>query len=70
MTDSEVSFSTRIDNLESQFSELKSILERLNSQVKGSNRMLVWQLVIFALVMVGTLVGTMYWAEGVLNPKN
>lgn len=69
MTDNDVLLGSRVRDLEHQVSELKGTIEQLNRSITAGNRMTAWQFIGFVFVMSGTLLGTMYWATGVLERR-
>lgn len=43
--------------------------EQLNKSIAAGNRMTNWQFIGFVVVMAGTLLGSMYWAAGMLESR-
>ncbi|MCI0338106.1 MAG: hypothetical protein L0226_11045 [Acidobacteria bacterium] len=50
-------------------SRTEASLEQLNKSIAAGNRMTAWQFISFIVVMAGTLLGSMYWATGVLEKR-
>jgi hypothetical protein len=44
-------------------------IEQLNRSISMGIRMTIWQFLGFTLVMAGTLLGSMYWAAGMLERR-
>ncbi|MDX2041265.1 MAG: hypothetical protein SF097_08450 [Acidobacteriota bacterium] len=44
-------------------------VEQMNRSIASGNRMTNWQFVVFVLALVGSLLGSMYWATGVLEKR-
>jgi len=69
MTDNEITLNARVRTLETQFAELKGTVEQQNKSIATGNRLSNWQFIGFVFVMAGTLLGTMYWATGLLERR-
>ena len=67
MSDKSDLLDSQVRELEQTVAGLKGTLEQLNRTVTASNRMTVWQFIVFAVVMLGTMLFTMYWASNVLE---
>lgn len=72
----DITINAEINNLKAQFADMlvrqsktESAVEQLNKAIAAGNRMTIWQLISFVLVMVGTLFGTLYWSTGVLERR-
>jgi hypothetical protein len=59
MADDKLTPDARIANLESDFAEISRLLAQTIQAVKRNNRMKIWQIIIFAIVMAGTAIGTL-----------
>ena len=75
-SNSDITVKTEIAELKNQLTETinrmsrtEATLEQLNKSIAAGNRMTVWQFISFILVMAGTLLGSMYWATGVLEKR-
>ncbi len=44
-------------------------IEQLNKSIAAGNRLTNWQFIGFVIVMAGTLLGSMYWAAGLLEKR-
>lgn len=69
MTDNEFTVNARVRGLETQVAELKGALEQQNKSIATGNRVTNWQFIGFVFVMAGTLLGSMYWATGLLDRR-
>lgn len=69
MAENELTLVPRLRALEQQNAELKGTVEQLNRSIAAGNRMTAWQFIGFVLVMSGTLLGTLYWATGLLERR-
>lgn len=61
MADNELVLSARVSDLEKQVAELRGQQAQQDQAVAQSNRLTIWQFISFALVMAGTLFGTLAW---------
>lgn len=50
-------------------SKTEGMLEQLNKSIAAGNRLTNWQFIGFVVVMAGTLLGSMYWANGVMEKR-
>src|SRR5262245_21409169 len=76
MNNTDVTIKTEIAEIKSQLSETinrvsrnEATIEQLNRSIASGNLMTLWQFLGFMLVMVGTLLGSMYWATNVLEKR-
>ncbi|MGH9841908.1 MAG: hypothetical protein ACREEM_24395 [Blastocatellia bacterium] len=44
-------------------------IEQMNKSIAAGNRLSNWQFIGFVVVMAGTLLGSMYWAAGMLEKR-
>lgn len=72
----DITINAEINNLKAQLADMlvrqsktESAVEQLNKSIAAGQRMTVWQLISFVVVMVGTLFGTLYWSTGVLERR-
>src|SRR5262245_29242996 len=73
---SDISVKAEIAEIKVQLSETinrvsrtEATIEQLNRSIAPGNLMTLWQFLGFMLVMVGTLLGSMYWATNVLEKR-
>jgi hypothetical protein len=73
---SDITIKTEIAEIKTQLSETinrvsrtEATIEQLNRSIASGNLMTLWQFLGFMLVMVGTLLGSMYWATNVLEKR-
>ena len=59
MVNNELTLNTRVTSLESEVAEISRQLSQAIQAVKRNNRMKIWQIIIFAIVMAGTAIGTL-----------
>ena len=59
MADNEPTPDARITNPESDLAEISRLLAQTIQAVERNNRVMVWQIIIFAVVMAGTAIGTL-----------
>ncbi len=64
------------ENLKAQLADMlvrqsktESAVEQLNKSIAAGQRMTIWQLISFVIVMAGTLFGTLYWSTSVLEKR-
>ncbi|MGH9839704.1 MAG: hypothetical protein ACREEM_13060 [Blastocatellia bacterium] len=69
MADNELTLNARVRGLETQVAELKGAVEQQNRSIATGNRLNNWQFIGFVFVMAGTLLGTLYWATGLLERR-
>ncbi len=69
MADNELMLNARVRDLETQVAELRGAVEQQNKSIATGNRLSNWQFIGFVFVMAGTLLGTMYWATGLLERR-
>jgi hypothetical protein len=76
MNDSDLTTNARITELETRFidvlnrlSRSEGTIEQMNKSIASGNRMTNWQFIIFVVAIVGSLLGSMYWATGVLEKR-
>ncbi len=50
-------------------SRTEATIDQLNKSIAAGNLMTFWQFISFIVVMVGTLLGSMYWATSVLEKR-
>lgn len=60
---------TQLADVLNRLSRQEAASEQLNKSIAAGTRMTIWQLISFVLVMAGTLFGTMYWANGVMEKR-
>ncbi len=52
-----------------RLAKVESAVEQLNRSIASGNRMTNWQFIGFVAVMAGTLLGSIYWATGVMERR-
>jgi len=57
----ELSLSARVSELENQVAELKKQIVQNNQAIRHSDRQIFLHIIVFPLVMFGTLLGTIIW---------
>ena len=74
--DTDVTIKTELAEIKTQLSETinrvsrtEATIEQLNRSIASGNLMTFWQFLGFMLVMVGTLLGSMYWATNILEKR-
>ena len=55
----ELTPAARVTNSESDFAEISRLLAQMIQAVERDNRMKIWQIIIFAIAMVSTAMGTL-----------
>ncbi len=60
---------TQLADVLNRLSRHEGAAEQLNKSIAAGNRMTNWQFIGFVMVMAGTLFGTMYWANGVMEKR-
>jgi hypothetical protein len=59
MANNKLTSEARTTNPESDLAEISRLLAQTIQAVERNNRMKIWQIVIFAIVMTGTAIGTL-----------
>lgn len=49
--------------------ENEGVVEQMNRSIASGNRMTNWQFIVFVVAIVSSLLGSMYWATGVLEKR-
>lgn len=72
----DITINAEINNLKAQLADMlvrqsktESAVEQLNKSIAAGQRMTIWQLISFVIVMAGTLFGTLYWSTSVLERR-
>ncbi|MGE0885102.1 MAG: hypothetical protein AB7P14_16270 [Blastocatellales bacterium] len=72
----DITINAEINNLKAQLADMlvrqsktESAVEQLNISIAAGQRMTIWQLISFVIVMAGTLFGTLYWSTSVLERR-
>lgn len=72
----DINANARISELEAKLADALNRLsknegsvEQMNRSIANGNRMTNWQFVVFVVALVGSLLGSMYWATGVLEKR-
>lgn len=72
----DITINAEINNLKAQLADMlvrqsktESAVEQLNKSIAAGQRMTIWQLISFVVVMAGTLFGTLYWSTSVLERR-
>lgn len=60
---------TKLADALNRLSKNEGAVEQMNKSIASGNRMTNWQFVIFVFALVGSLLGSMYWATGVLEKR-
>jgi hypothetical protein len=76
MNDTDVTVNARVTEVETKLadalnrlSKTEGAIEQMNKSIASGNRMTNWQFIIFVVAIVGSLLGSMYWATGVLEKR-
>ena len=76
MNDSDIMVNARVAELEikladtlNRLSRSEGAIEQLNKSLASGNRLTNWQFIIFVIALAGSLLGSMYWATGVLERR-
>lgn len=76
MNNQDVKLNARIHELENKLADAinrlsknEGMTEQLNKSIASGNRLTNWQFVIFMVTLVGSSLGSMYWATGVLERR-
>ena len=76
MNNQDVTLTARVSELENKLADAMNRLsknegatEQLNKSIASGNRLTNWQFVIFMAALVGSMLGSMYWATGVLERR-
>jgi len=70
MADNELTLRAGVSDPEKAVAELRGQLAQNNQAIAQSNRLTIWQLISFTLVMAGTLFGTLAWISTSLREEN
>lgn len=72
----DINVNARVAELEAKLSDAlnrlsknEGAVEQMNKSIASGNRMTNWQFVVFVLALAGSLLGSMYWATGVLERR-
>jgi hypothetical protein len=76
MNDTDITVNARITEVETKLadalnriSKTEGAVEQMNKSIASGNRLTNWQFIIFVVAIVGSLLGSMYWATGVLEKR-
>ena len=59
MADNKLTAAAQANNPESDLAEISRLLAQTIQAIERNNRMKIWQIIIFAIVMAGTAIGTL-----------
>ncbi len=60
---------TELADALNRISKNEGTVEQLNKSIASGNGMTNWQFVVFVFALAGSLLGSMYWATGVLEKR-
>ena len=60
---------TQLTDVSERQARSEATIEQLNKSIAAGTRMTILQFIGFVVVMAGTLLGTMYWATGLLEKR-
>lgn len=60
---------TQLADVLQRLAKTEGTIEQLNKSIASGNRMTNWQFIGFVVVMASTLLGSMYWATGVIERR-
>jgi type VI protein secretion system component VasK len=76
MSESDILVNARVAELEvkladslNRLARSEGAIEQLNKSLASGNRLTNWQFIVFVIALVGSLLGSMYWATGVLERR-
>ena len=76
MNNQDVTVTARVTEVENKLADVvnrlaknEGAIEQLNKSIASGNRLTNWQFIIFVVALVGSLLGSMYWATGVLERR-
>lgn len=76
MNNQDVTLNARIHELENKLADTinrlsknEGMTEQLNKSIASGNRLTNWQFVVFMVALLGSMLGSMYWATGVLEKR-
>ncbi len=59
----------KLADVTNRLSKNEGVTEQLNKSIASGNRLTNWQFVIFMVALVGSMLGSRYWATGVLEKR-
>ncbi len=72
----DINVNARVAELEAKLSDAlnrlsknEGAVEQMNRSIASGNRMTNWQFIVFVVAIVGSLLGSMYWATGGLEKR-
>jgi hypothetical protein len=65
----DITLKARVTDLESRLARAEGTIEQLNKSIALGNRLTIWQFISFVVIMVGSMLGTIYWATGVMERR-
>ena len=72
----DINVNARVNELESKLADAlnrlsknEGAVEQMNRSIASGNRMTNWQFIVFVVAIVSSLLGSMYWATGVLERR-